>query len=104
MNTARALFVVALITGLLFVGGIWRVGNQQAAIEQQGKQNANALSALCALKADLERRIKTTRKFLEQHPNGIPGIPAETLRQTLNGQRKTVRAIAPYLTDCKETV
>lgn len=102
MSTGRALFVVGIITALLFVGGIWRVGNQQAELERQSNQNAKALAALCALKADLERRIKTTRKFLEQHPHGIPGIPASTLRQSLNGQRKTVNAISPHLTDCPE--
>jgi hypothetical protein len=47
-------------------------------------------TALCALRHDLERRVSDGERFLAEHPRGIPGIPAKTLRQSITGQRRTV--------------
>lgn len=47
-----------------------------------------ARQALCAQRADLDGRIASdtrslerSRRFLREHPNGIPGIPARLIRQ-----------------------
>jgi hypothetical protein len=49
--------------------------------------------ALCALRGDLEKRVATTEDFLSEHPEGIPGIPAESLRISLDGQKRTIETL-----------
>jgi hypothetical protein len=49
--------------------------------------------ALCALRHDLEQRVSAGGRFLADHPRGIPGVPAKTLRQSIDGQRRTIRAL-----------
>lgn len=74
-----------LIVGLLFFGILlFKKTNQSA------EQNT---SALCALRHDLERRVEGGEQFLTDHPRGIPGIPAKTLRQSIDGQKRTIRAL-----------
>jgi uncharacterized protein YkwD len=62
-----------------------------ARIERQSDRN---VTAFCALRHDLERRIEDGLRFLEEHPGGIPGISAEQLRQSIQDQRVTVRALS----------
>jgi hypothetical protein len=50
--------------------------------------------ALCALRHDLEDRVANGERFLRKNPRGIPGIPARTLRQSIGGQRRTIRALS----------
>jgi hypothetical protein len=49
--------------------------------------------SLCALRHDLEDRVANGERFLRDHPRGIPGIPAGTLRTSVDGQRRTVEAL-----------
>jgi hypothetical protein len=48
--------------------------------------------------ADVQRRAHDGEAFLRDHPQGIPGIPVGTLRQSVNGQQRTVRALSAL--DC----
>lgn len=57
--------------------------------------------SLCTLRGDLERRVVDGEQFLASHPAGIPGISAATLRQSIDGQRRTVDALSPL--DCPAT-
>lgn len=50
--------------------------------------------ALCTFRADVQQRVDNTEGFLIEHPQGIPGVPAATLRQSLVGQRRTVTALS----------
>lgn len=50
--------------------------------------------ALCVLRADLEQRVADSERFLEQHPDGIPGIPAEQIQQSIDNQQRTIEALA----------
>jgi hypothetical protein len=50
--------------------------------------------ALCALRGDLEKRVESSRTFLIEHPEGIPGIPAQTIRQGLVNQQHTIQALS----------
>jgi hypothetical protein len=54
----------------------------------------NNQAALCALRADVERRYQSGTAFLANHPKGIQGIPAATLRITLQGQARTIKSLA----------
>jgi hypothetical protein len=50
--------------------------------------------ALCTLRGDLADRVRASEDFLINHPAGIPGVPAATIRSNLNGQRRTVAALS----------
>lgn len=56
-------------------------------------QNRKAAEALCTFKTDLQRRVDDGNEFLAKHPNGIPGIPAKTLRTSLDNQQRTISAL-----------
>jgi hypothetical protein len=60
------------------------------ALALQGEQ---AHDAICALKADLDRRIQASLDFLVTHPNGIQGITAATIRQGIANQQLTIDAL-----------
>jgi hypothetical protein len=51
-------------------------------------------TALCTLRHDLADRVRASEDFLINHPAGIPGVPAATIRTNLNGQRRTVAALS----------
>jgi hypothetical protein len=50
--------------------------------------------ALCAFRNDIVARIAASEQFLEEHPNGIPGISPATIRTNLRAQRQTVDALS----------
>jgi hypothetical protein len=50
--------------------------------------------ALCALRADLQARIQTSTTFLVEHPEGVAGIPAKTIRDGIINQQRTVNALS----------
>jgi hypothetical protein len=50
--------------------------------------------ALCTFRRDLEVRVTTSREFLRMHPNGIPGVPARAIRDSLTNQQRTVDALS----------
>lgn len=68
-------------------------GNRVTAAK--GKQ---AHDALCVFKADLARRAVAGRAFLNEHPEGIAGIPAATLRTSIANQQSTLDALSDL--DC----
>lgn len=84
---------VALFLGLLLVGwwGWHNSANDRHALQ---REEARTSTALCTLRADLKQRVKSSEKFLADHPHGIPGITAGTIRASLNGQQRTVKALA----------
>lgn len=49
--------------------------------------------ALCTFRADLEQRVRSSEKFLAEHPKGIPGIPIATIRNSLDNQRRTIDSL-----------
>lgn len=50
--------------------------------------------ALCTLKSDIGHRVKSGEDFLAKHPHGIAGIPAATLRATLDSQKRSHDALS----------
>lgn len=71
-------------------------GENDQRIEDIGRltrENQQAVDALCALRADLRRRARSSRQFLEEHPRGIPGVPAATIRSGIRNQERTIRAL-----------
>ena len=115
-QVSRLIWATALlyVVGLAIVLGVLWVRSND--IENQAQENTQARYALCAFRADLRNRVKDgarqlkiSESFLADNPNGIPGVPVETLRAsvvnrriTLDNQRKTLQSFAGYLTDCPQ--
>jgi len=56
-------------------------------------QGAQAHEALCSFKLDLKTRYDAGKDFLAEHPGGIPGVPASTIRVSLMNQRATLKSL-----------
>lgn len=51
-------------------------------------------NALCVLRGDLEVRVRTSREFLKDHPNGFSGISAKAIRDAAANQQRTIAALS----------
>lgn len=80
--TVRALIILAVV-GLTMAGTVgyvaWTTDNNR--------------EALCAVRADAENRVEQTKQFLEENPNGIPGISPEQLKRSTENSVRTAEAI-----------
>ena len=89
--------VVAL--SISMVGGmLWLTSssfNQAAELRDVATETH---SALCTLKNDIKVRHDAGVKFVNENPDGIPGISRAQLDQSLNSQRDTLRALG--VLDC----
>jgi len=96
-------FVLMLIAGSV-AWGVLLMGQQNNTRELQLRtaENRRALLALCAFQTDLEVRVQASKEFLEGHPQGIPGISLETIRNSYENQKRTLNSIRPYLDDCDD--
>lgn len=92
LNIAFALAVL-LVSGAsgLFTYGLISLARVSARVD--ANQRADT-SALCTLRSDLQSRVTSGATFLRQHPKGIAGIPAATLRASINSQQRTIHALA----------
>lgn len=59
-----------------------------------GVQGKQAHTAVCALRADLDKRVRATEAYLATHPGDILGIPREQVLSSLENQKATLRALA----------
>lgn len=91
---ARLVVTVYILCGVVAISvaglsvGIIRSNSHIAEVAN----NTNA--ALCTLRSDLEQRIDDSRQFLEDHPNGIPGISAADIQQGITNQQRTIDALS----------
>jgi hypothetical protein len=77
---------------------IWQVEQNR----EHTKEGQQARDAICALKGDLSRRITVSRQFLKERPNGIPGIPPATIKQSIDNQQQTLDALRPVKCSTEE--
>lgn len=83
-RTLRGLVIATVVLAVVLLGSVVWV-----------YVNANVTGdALCALRGDLERRVETSKDFLVEHPKGIPGISAQTIKQGLANQQRTITALS----------
>jgi hypothetical protein len=73
------------------VTGFAKISAQQDDIQRLGERTNDAL---CALRGDLQERVRSGEQFLATHPRGIPGVPVTTLRTSIAGQRRTIVALS----------
>jgi CHASE1-domain containing sensor protein len=97
LRTALRRLVVATVvvyTALAGLGGYVYVNavTQRASI---ARTVDSTTTALCALVNDLETRIQTSRAFLKENPDGIPGITPKIIRDGIKNQQRTIDALAP---------
>jgi hypothetical protein len=88
LKIAIAAFVLSVFLFVVVVGGAGYL------LTHKSEEGSETHKAVCALIADLEVRTEGTRRFLDDHPNGIPGIPASTLRESLQNQERTIDALS----------
>ena len=89
------LLTVATVVLYLALAGLGLVGYIDATHRRAEIQEI-ALStntALCALRADLHRRVQNAVEFLEKNPEGFPGIPPAVIRQDIQSQRSAIDAL-----------
>lgn len=83
---------LALIRRVLLVLCIATAANTTANVVAY-VANQDTHDSLCALRLDLERRVESQLRFLAEHPDGIPGIPAKTIRTGIDNQQRTISAL-----------
>lgn len=83
--------------GMAILVGLYLVGfhTQSDTADRLAKVATTTNDSLCALRNDVARRAENGRQFLKDHPEGFGGIPASAIRVSLDGQERTVRALAP---------
>ena len=97
-KTLKRLTFLVVISMILALGaGVTAVAVAISTGNQSDKQNA----ALCTFRADLQSRVTQTEKFLLDHPEGFAGIPVAQLRQSLDGQKRTITALSSL--ECDES-
>ena len=85
---------VALYIFLIAVVGYFRFESSQS------REDIRAVAittgeALCSFKSDLRVRLEVAEEFLEDHPKGIPGIPASVIEDGIRNQEVTLKALEP---------
>jgi hypothetical protein len=84
---------VVLYLALAMFGGVaWTIrAHDVSRVDQIANTNQQAL---CAFRYDVEQRVASSEQFLQDHPNGIPGISPAAIRSSLQAQRHTVEALS----------
>lgn len=88
------IFLATAMTIAALIGIGWGVINSA----RLGGQGRESHIALCTFRSDLRSRltdqrvkIARTEAFISAHPDGIPGIPAKTIKQGLADDKQTLR-------------
>jgi hypothetical protein len=84
--TVGLYLALALVGTYVYVDGVHR----REDLEEIAVQTNDAL---CALRVDLEARVAASEQFLEDNPNGIPGLPAAVIRTGITNQQRTIEAL-----------
>lgn len=88
---------------LISMGGVVFVylalQNNADAIRHQSQLGAQTHTAVCALRHDLQDRVKNSEQFLRSHPHGFAGVTVKVIRAQIMGQEKTIQAL--HSLDCR---
>lgn len=87
---ALIMLVVATIAGFV----VYAVIAQTHAQHQTDDINA----ALCTFTQDLQTRVDDSKQFLVDHPDGIQGISAASIQQSIDNQERTLDSLSKL--DC----
>lgn len=98
IKRALRLLVVAsvvLYLGLAITGVVqFSIARTSREVAKTSRDDADRLEqALCSLRSDLEVRVASSRAFLEQYPDGIPGISPKLIQDGIDNQQRTIIAL-----------
>lgn len=79
--------IVTVILGLAIITSIVIREIDLGHVEESAVQTK---TALCALRADLRKRVENAEDFLQKNPEGIVGISARQIQKSINQQRRTI--------------
>lgn len=83
----RLLPLGVVVSIAAFALGAW-------SIIRTANSGTEAHQAICALKLDLARRVDMAERFLHEHPEGFAGVPAATIRASVENERQTIDALS----------
>lgn len=86
-----ATVAIYLALALVFIVGYVDAANRRAELT---KVTLNTNNALCALRSDLEQRVEGSIQFLKDNPDGVPGISAKVIQQSIDNQTQTINALS----------
>jgi hypothetical protein len=86
---AATVFLYAALIGVGTYGYVSR-SHDLAKINQI---TTTTKTALCLLRDNIEKQVATSEEFLENNPDGIPGLPAATIRASIQRQKDTLKAL-----------
>ncbi len=106
LRSSHALQAWVAICGLLFVMStgllgvtLYRTGAQAHQNRETLRQLGTTLVALCAQRKDTDaqiandkKQLRQSRKYLREHPHGIPGILAALIRQGIQTKQQRLAA------------
>jgi len=81
-----------------FVYFAWATAQQNVILARQAQAADRTEQALCILRDDLQTRVDAAQAFLKANPDGIPGIPAQQIQDSIDNQQRTILAL--QLLDC----
>jgi hypothetical protein len=64
-------------------------------------QGSDVHTSLCALQGDLQVRVDSSKRFLKEHPKGLPHaeISAQVIREGIQNQERTIEVLKPLNCD-----
>jgi high-affinity Fe2+/Pb2+ permease len=93
-NILRRLVMATVILYLVLVGfALYIFVDAAHRREEIAVVATEANDALCALRQDLERRVAASEAFLEENPEGIPGLSPKIIREGIENQTRTIVAL-----------
>lgn len=72
-------------------GGLWDAYDRRQDLTRVAEQT---IGALCTFRADLARRAEDAEDFLQDNPDGIPGLSAEAIQTSIDNQRRTLDSLS----------
>lgn len=95
-NLSRWTVVLFLAVILVAGAGLYNSYQQRQALRHEV---VRITTSLCTFVADLQRRHDDGVQFLEDHPDGIPGISAKDIQRSIDAQQSTLDALSGL--DCR---
>jgi hypothetical protein len=71
-----------------------RARENRDTIAQVAALSVRTNGALCALRRDLELRVASSKQFLQEHPEGIAGVPVKVIQDSIRNQQRTILALS----------
>jgi hypothetical protein len=87
----RATVALYLVLAVLGAYAYINASHQRNEVARVALETNNAL---CTLRGDLAQRIASARRFLGNNPEGIPGLPAKSIRESIQNQERTIDALS----------